>query len=141
MIGRGGSQAGLLTNSSPDSRTRRDIGSAIRDRRRRLGLGQDELAARVGVSRKWIVDLEKGEASGRDELGVAHAGRSACASRLVKTERQRTAIRGNSIPSSTSIASSTTLEPTPMSAVVWPPHAPKAPAGRGLLLGLCPPAK
>lgn len=37
------------------------IGSAIRDRRRRLGLGQDELAARVGVSRKWIIDIEKGK--------------------------------------------------------------------------------
>ena len=38
-----------------------DIGSAVRDRRRRLGLGQDELAARVGVSRKWIIDVEKGK--------------------------------------------------------------------------------
>jgi HTH-type transcriptional regulator / antitoxin HipB len=42
-------------------RTPIDIGSAIRDRRRRLGLGQDELAARVGVSRKWIIDIEKGK--------------------------------------------------------------------------------
>ena len=42
-------------------RTTRDIGSAIRDRRRRLGLDQDELAKRVGVSRKWIIDVEKGK--------------------------------------------------------------------------------
>ena len=42
-------------------RTPLDIGSAIRDQRRRLGLGQDELAARVGVSRKWIIDIEKGK--------------------------------------------------------------------------------
>lgn len=42
-------------------RTPIDIGSAIRDRRRRLGLGQDELATRVGVSRKWIIDIEKGK--------------------------------------------------------------------------------
>jgi HTH-type transcriptional regulator/antitoxin HipB len=42
-------------------RTPIDIGSAIRDRRRRLGLGQDELAVRVGVSRKWIIDVEKGK--------------------------------------------------------------------------------
>jgi HTH-type transcriptional regulator/antitoxin HipB len=42
-------------------RTPIDIGSAIRDRRRRLGLGQDELATRVGVSRKWIIDVEKGK--------------------------------------------------------------------------------
>jgi HTH-type transcriptional regulator / antitoxin HipB len=42
-------------------RTPTDIGSAIRDRRRHLGLGQDELAARIGVSRKWIIDAEKGK--------------------------------------------------------------------------------
>jgi HTH-type transcriptional regulator/antitoxin HipB len=42
-------------------RTPMDIGAAIRDRRRRLGLGQDELAARIGVSRKWIIDVEKGK--------------------------------------------------------------------------------
>lgn len=41
-------------------RTPRDIGSALRDRRRRLGLDQAELAQRVGVSRKWVVDAEKG---------------------------------------------------------------------------------
>ena len=49
-------------------RTPIDIGSAIRDRRRRLGLGQDELAARVGVSRKWIIDVEKGKP--RAEIGL-----------------------------------------------------------------------
>jgi HTH-type transcriptional regulator/antitoxin HipB len=45
-----------------------DFGSAIRDRRRRLKLGQDELAARVGVSRKWIIDVEKGKP--RAEIGL-----------------------------------------------------------------------
>lgn len=49
-------------------RTPIDIGSAIRDRRRRLGLGQDQLAARVGVSRKWIIDAEKGKP--RAEVGL-----------------------------------------------------------------------
>jgi len=42
-------------------RTPIDIGSTIRERRRRLGLGQDKLAAQVGVSRKWIIDVEKGK--------------------------------------------------------------------------------
>jgi HTH-type transcriptional regulator/antitoxin HipB len=42
-------------------RTPRDIGALIRDRRRQLGLDQTTLAARVGVSRKWIVDVEKGK--------------------------------------------------------------------------------
>lgn len=43
-------------------RTPIDLGCAIRDRRRRLKLDQASLAARVGVSRKWIVDVEKGKA-------------------------------------------------------------------------------
>lgn len=49
-------------------RTPIDMGSAIRDRRRRLGLDQDELAARVGVSRKWIIEVEKGKP--RAEIGL-----------------------------------------------------------------------
>ena len=49
-------------------RTPIDLGSAIRDRRRRLHLGQDELAVRVGVSRKWIVDVEKGRP--RAQIGL-----------------------------------------------------------------------
>src|SRR5579872_2968990 len=38
-----------------------DIGAAIRDRRRTLGLDQRQLAARAGVSRKWIIDIEQGK--------------------------------------------------------------------------------
>jgi HTH-type transcriptional regulator / antitoxin HipB len=49
-------------------RTPIDLGFAIRDRRRRLDLGQDELAARVGVSRKWIIDVEKGRP--RAQIGL-----------------------------------------------------------------------
>jgi HTH-type transcriptional regulator/antitoxin HipB len=45
-----------------------DIGCAIRDRRSRLGLDQEELARRVGVSRKWIVEVEKGKP--RAEIGL-----------------------------------------------------------------------
>lgn len=37
-----------------------DIGARIRLRRLELGLGQQELADRVGVSRQWIVGLEGG---------------------------------------------------------------------------------
>lgn len=51
-----------------DLRTPVDIGAAIRDRRRKLRLGQDELAARVGVSRKWVIDVEKGKAGA--EIGL-----------------------------------------------------------------------
>jgi len=42
-------------------RTPLDIGQAIRDRRRRLGWDQDDLAKRVGVSRKWLIDAEQGK--------------------------------------------------------------------------------
>jgi HTH-type transcriptional regulator/antitoxin HipB len=49
-------------------RTPIDLGFAIRDRRRRLKLDQNDLAERVGVSRKWIVDVEKGKP--RVELGL-----------------------------------------------------------------------
>lgn len=37
------------------------LGAAIRDRRKRLGLDQAELANRIGVSRQWIVAVEKGK--------------------------------------------------------------------------------
>jgi len=43
------------------ARTPQDFGLLIRARRRELGLEQRELAERVGVSRQWIVDVEKGK--------------------------------------------------------------------------------
>jgi HTH-type transcriptional regulator/antitoxin HipB len=49
-------------------RTPADLGAIIRDRRRELGLGQAELAARIGVSRQWVVGIERGRA--RAELGL-----------------------------------------------------------------------
>lgn len=42
-------------------RTPIDLGAVIRDRRTKLGLDQKTLAAQVGVSRQWIVDVEKGK--------------------------------------------------------------------------------
>ena len=49
-------------------RTPTALGAAIRDRRRRLGLGQEELADRVGVRRQWIIAVEKGRP--RAEVGL-----------------------------------------------------------------------
>ena len=37
------------------------LGNTIRRRRLDLGLTQSELADRVGVSRKWIIDVEHGK--------------------------------------------------------------------------------
>lgn len=42
-------------------KTIKDIGLIIRARRRKLGMGQRALADRVGVSRQWIVEVEKGK--------------------------------------------------------------------------------
>ncbi len=42
-------------------RTAREIGLLIRDQRRRAHLSQRELAARLGVSRQWIVEVERGK--------------------------------------------------------------------------------
>ncbi|MBI4699873.1 MAG: type II toxin-antitoxin system Y4mF family antitoxin [Deltaproteobacteria bacterium] len=49
-------------------RTPTDVGLLIRDRRRRLGLRQNDLARTVGVSRQWIVEVERGRP--RAELGL-----------------------------------------------------------------------
>ncbi len=49
-------------------RTPADLGTIIRERRRELGLGQAELAQRIGVSRQWIIGVERGRA--RAELGL-----------------------------------------------------------------------
>lgn len=49
-------------------RTPSDLGAAIRDKRRRMNLDQSDLAMQVGVSRKWIIDVEKGKP--RAEVGL-----------------------------------------------------------------------
>jgi len=49
-------------------RTAVDLGLVIRERRRKLGLGQHTLAEQVAVSRQWIVAVEKGKP--RAELGL-----------------------------------------------------------------------
>lgn len=36
------------------------LGAVIRDRRRELGLEQRVLAEKAGVSRHWVIDVEKG---------------------------------------------------------------------------------
>jgi HTH-type transcriptional regulator / antitoxin HipB len=49
-------------------RTPIDLGAIIRDRRTKLRLDQKSLAAKVGVSRQWIVEVEKGKP--RAEIGL-----------------------------------------------------------------------
>ena len=49
-------------------RTPTDFGAIIRDRRKKLGMGQAELAAQIDVSRQWVVSIERGHS--RAELGL-----------------------------------------------------------------------
>ena len=49
-------------------RTPSELGALIRDYRTRRNLDQKSLAATVGVSRQWIVEIEKGKA--RAPLGL-----------------------------------------------------------------------
>ena len=44
-------------------RTMYDMGLAIRQRREELGLSQEALAERSGVSRSWLAKVELGKAS------------------------------------------------------------------------------
>jgi HTH-type transcriptional regulator/antitoxin HipB len=49
-------------------RTPADLGAALRDRRKQLDLDQATLAKRIGVSRQWVVGIERGRS--RAELGL-----------------------------------------------------------------------
>jgi HTH-type transcriptional regulator/antitoxin HipB len=62
------SNADIWEKKAMRIRTPIDIGAVIRDRRTKLGLDQKSLAAKVGVSRQWIVEVEKGKP--RAEIGL-----------------------------------------------------------------------
>jgi y4mF family transcriptional regulator len=49
-------------------RTAEDVGNVVRDQRKRLGWSQQTLADNVGVSRRWVIGLERGK--GRAELAL-----------------------------------------------------------------------
>lgn len=49
-------------------RTPRDIGALIRDRRKQQKLDQADLAQRIGVNRRWVVEVERGKP--RAEVGL-----------------------------------------------------------------------
>jgi y4mF family transcriptional regulator len=66
-------------------RTPREIGLLVRESRRAHGLTQAALAARVHVSRKWIIDLEAGKRT--SELGLVLRTLNALALELDISER------------------------------------------------------
>lgn len=49
-------------------RTAKDLGAFIRDQRKKQRLNQSELANKVGVSRRWILEVEHGKQ--RAEIGL-----------------------------------------------------------------------
>ena len=49
-------------------RTPGDLGAVIRDRRKQLELDQATFAKRVGASRQWVIEIERGHP--RAELGL-----------------------------------------------------------------------
>jgi len=49
-------------------RTAAELGLLLRSRRRELGLDQRTLAERIGVSRLWVIEFERGKA--RAEIGL-----------------------------------------------------------------------
>jgi len=53
-------------------RTPVDLGAVIRDRRKQLKLDQAAFAKRIGVSRQWVIEIERGHA--RAELALVLRG-------------------------------------------------------------------
>ena len=49
-------------------RTASELGLLLRSRRRELGIDQRTLADRIGVSRLWVIEFERGKA--RAEIGL-----------------------------------------------------------------------
>ncbi|MHB8887134.1 MAG: helix-turn-helix domain-containing protein [Methylovirgula sp.] len=41
-------------------RTPADLGAVIRDRRKQLKLDQSSFAKKIGVSRQWVIEVERG---------------------------------------------------------------------------------
>ena len=68
-------------------RTPADFGAVIRERRRRAGLNQAALAAKVGVGRQWIVEVERGKPGA--PLGLILRTLAALNISLVTDERGR----------------------------------------------------
>jgi HTH-type transcriptional regulator/antitoxin HipB len=52
----------------PQVTSAKDLGALIRERRRERGFSQQRLADAVGVSRQWVVEVERGKA--RAEIGL-----------------------------------------------------------------------
>jgi HTH-type transcriptional regulator/antitoxin HipB len=69
-------------------RTPKELGALIRERRKRLGLDQSKLAESVGVSRQWIIEIEKGKP--RAAIGLVFRTLEALRVKLAIDEQKKT---------------------------------------------------
>jgi y4mF family transcriptional regulator len=65
-------------------RTATDVGALVRHTRRQQGISQEDLAARAGVTRRWVSALESGKA--RVELALVLATLDALGLELIAEE-------------------------------------------------------
>src|SRR5712691_7633742 len=76
-------------------RTPADLGAAIRDRRKQLGLDQSTFAKRIGVSRQWVIGVERGHA--RAAMGLVLRAIDALGIRL-DANTEHASRRGSTAP-------------------------------------------
>ena len=57
-------------------RTPIELGAASKDRRRKLQLRQQHLAEKVGVSRQWLIEVEKGKPGAEIGPIIPYPGRA-----------------------------------------------------------------
>jgi HTH-type transcriptional regulator/antitoxin HipB len=72
-------------------RTAEDVGNIIRQRRKALGWDQARLASECGVSRQWVVDIEKGKP--RAELQLVLRVMNVLGLKLAAVDQQAEAAR------------------------------------------------
>lgn len=67
--------------------TPKDIGTAIRDMRKRQGLRQDQLAGAAGVGLRFLIELEAGKETAHLGKTLAVLGALGCRMRLEAPDR------------------------------------------------------
>lgn len=72
-----------------------ELGAVIRDRRRQLKLDQATLAKQIGVSRQWVIEIERGHA--RAELGLVLRAVDALRLQLDASVSQGSRRRGSAV--------------------------------------------
>ncbi|MBI5534604.1 MAG: helix-turn-helix transcriptional regulator [Deltaproteobacteria bacterium] len=73
--------------------TATQLGAAIKDRRRRLKITQQDLATRVGTTRRWLLAVENGHP--RAEVGLVLKTLAALGLRLVLDDGSAARVAGD----------------------------------------------